>query len=59
MLNGSNCRSSHWWDDLGDIDHKRSCAKDYASLYDGEFFAAQKLIKWTRAENVVEDGQQL
>ena len=58
-LTGSKCRSNHWWDDLGDVDHKRSCAKDYASLYDDEFFAAQKLIKWTRAENMAEDGQRL
>lgn len=41
-------KSSHWWDDLADIDHLRPCANKYSSLYDQEFFAAQSLIKWVR-----------
>lgn len=41
---------SRWWDDLADIDHKRSCAKEYSSLYDEEFFAAQRLIQWVRKD---------
>lgn len=42
-------KPSHWWDDIADIDHKRACANKYASLYDDEFFAAQRLIKWVRS----------
>ncbi|TZF90774.1 hypothetical protein [Cognatilysobacter lacus] len=42
-------KASHWWDDLADVDHARACAKEYATRYDEEFFAAQKLIKWARS----------
>lgn len=41
-------KSSHWWDDLADVEHKRYIAKDYKENYDQEFFNAQELIRWAR-----------
>lgn len=46
----SRYKRSDWWDDLADIHHERVCAKEYSSLYDQEFFAAQELIKWARKD---------